>query len=203
MTALAVLLTACPTPPPTAAPAPGAGPPALPPVPPVTGPLAIDVVYPAEGAPITARDSNFVFGSVGTGDATLTINGAPVQVAANGAWLAFLPVPPDGVYNLSATARGETVEERRTVRVPAGAAAPLDPGRLTVIQGSITPSGVFTGVRGERITVRVRGTPGAQATLILPDGRRIPLAEQAVVERETAFMVDRAEARQDLAEYVG
>ncbi|MBA2243686.1 MAG: N-acetylmuramoyl-L-alanine amidase [Gemmatimonadetes bacterium] len=203
--ALAALVggAACAPAAPPAAPTPVPGEPALPPVPRVTGALAIDVVYPAEGATITARDSNFVFGSVGTGDATLTINGAPVQVAPNGAWLAFLPVPQDGVYSLNATARGETVEERRTVRVPARAAAPLDAGRLAIVQGSITPSGIFTGVRGERVAVRVRGTPGARATLVLPDGRRVPLAEQQVVERETAFMVDRAEARQDVAEYVG
>src|ERR1041385_8563995 len=44
----------------------------LPPIPRVVGPLAIRVVYPSEGQQLTARDSNFVYGSVGSGDATLT-----------------------------------------------------------------------------------------------------------------------------------
>jgi N-acetylmuramoyl-L-alanine amidase len=66
----------------------------LPPVPARTGPIAIDVVYPGENAQVAVRDSTFIFGSVGTGEAQLRINGAPVEVAANGAFLAFLPVPP-------------------------------------------------------------------------------------------------------------
>src|SRR5690554_5829112 len=81
---------------PGAMPTPGA--PRLPPVPEVRGALGIDVVYPAEGATVTSRDSTFVFGNLGRGDAALTINGAVVDVASNGAWLAFLPVPVDGVY---------------------------------------------------------------------------------------------------------
>src|SRR5687768_10399687 len=67
---------------------------ALPPVPMVDGPLAVRVAYPAPGATIGSRDSNFIFGSTGSGRATLEINGAPVQVHPNGAFIAFLPVPP-------------------------------------------------------------------------------------------------------------
>ncbi|MBI4545934.1 MAG: hypothetical protein HY703_12110, partial [Gemmatimonadetes bacterium] len=70
--------------------------PALPPIPPAAGPLRLDLVYPPEGAAVTARDSTFVFGSTGTGEARLWINGAPVAVAPNGAFLGFLPVPADG-----------------------------------------------------------------------------------------------------------
>jgi N-acetylmuramoyl-L-alanine amidase len=149
------------------------------------------------------RDSTFIFGSVGTGEAQLRINGAPVEVAANGAFLAFLPVPADGVYNLEATAAGATQTAVRRVRVPAApAAAETGPG-VRIVEGSVTPSGVMTRVRGEQVQVRVRGTPGGQATLVLPDGRRIPLVEQAVIDRETGFMVDRAVARAGVAEYVG
>src|SRR5688572_23326909 len=54
--------------------------PALPPVPLVDGPLAIRIVYPTAGAVIQARDSNFIFGTVGSGRASLLINGAPVPV---------------------------------------------------------------------------------------------------------------------------
>jgi hypothetical protein len=38
-------------------------------VPEVTGPLRINVVYPQPRATIESRDSNFVFGSVGNGNA--------------------------------------------------------------------------------------------------------------------------------------
>lgn len=195
---IALATAACAAPPPAAAPVPGG----LPAVPARTGEPVIDVVYPAEGAALTTRGRNFIFGNVGTGAATLTINGAAVPVAANGAWLAFLPVPADGVYRLEARAGDRTVQATRTVRLPAGAAAAA-PQRLTIVQGSLSPSGVTTGVRGERVEVRVQASPGAQATLLLPDGRRVPLAEQPLVDRQTGFMLDRAEARTDLASYVG
>jgi len=174
----------------------------LPPVPAVRGQLAIDVVYPGEGAQVTARDSTFIFGNVGRGDASLTINGAPVEVAPNGGWLAFLPVPADGVYQLSATAAGQTVTATRTVRVPAAAAAPQAAG-LQILEGSVTPSGVMTGVRGEPIEVRFRGSPGAEARLILPDGTIVPLDERVAVERAAGFMLDRAEEATGIVEYAG
>ena len=65
----------------------------LPPVAPAAGPLKISVVYPREGQLLTARDSNFILGSVGKAGATLTVNGVPVPTLPNGAFLAFLPVP--------------------------------------------------------------------------------------------------------------
>jgi N-acetylmuramoyl-L-alanine amidase len=173
----------------------------LPPVPAVRGELAIDVVYPAEGATVTARDSTFIFGNVGRGDATLTINGVPVEVAPNGAWLAFLPVPADGVYRLSASAAGQTVTADRTVRPPA---APAQLGSaLQIVPGSVTPTGAVTGLRGEPLEVRFRGSPGARATLHLPDGRVVPLTERQAVDRATGFMLDAVDQHAGVAEYVG
>src|SRR5690606_18689034 len=104
-------------PPPTPAPLPAVPgvEPSLPPIPPRDGPLSISVAYPPEGAPIAVRDSNFIFGSTNTGRARLLINGQPVTVAPNGAFLAFLPVPPDGVYVLEATAGAQTARLERAV----------------------------------------------------------------------------------------
>src|ERR671927_64666 len=85
--------------------------PALPPVPLVEGPLAPKVVYPVAGSLIQSRDSNFIFGSVGNGRATLTINGVPVKVLPNGSFLAYLPVPPPELprYDLVAAWGSDTV----------------------------------------------------------------------------------------------
>src|SRR5262245_5588371 len=58
--------------------------PPLPPVPLVDGPLAPSVVFPSPNQTIPVRDSNFIFGSIGNGRSSLTINGAPVPVAPNG-----------------------------------------------------------------------------------------------------------------------
>jgi N-acetylmuramoyl-L-alanine amidase len=171
----------------------------LPPVPARSGALRISVMYPGENAAITTADSNFIFGEVGTGGAALTINGASVDVAPNGAFLAFLPVPADGVYRLRASAGGQMAELTRRVRVP----SPAAPAVTGLNAGSITPRGTISGYPGERVTVRFRGAPGARAQIRLPDGSTYPLAETRVVERAEGFMQDQAVAAREVSEYAG
>lgn len=109
----------------TPAPAPTPTPPALPPIPLVDGPLAIDVVYPRENQVVTSRDSNFVFGSIGSGKAALTVNGVPARVYPNGAFIVFLANPPadSARYSLVATRGADTVRSVRNIRYPARTAA--------------------------------------------------------------------------------
>jgi N-acetylmuramoyl-L-alanine amidase len=187
-------------------------PPAAPPPAPVTGiptppmargALAIDVVYPGENQVIAPVDSTFIFGSVGHGAATLTINGAPVAVAPNGGWLVYLPVPRDGRYELVAAAEGAEARAVRTVRVSARPAVAAAPGRLGIVPGTVRPAGALTVMRGEAVEARVQATPGATVHLVLPDGRRIPMAERPAVQRQEGFMLDEAAAAAALSEYVG
>src|SRR5919107_524025 len=120
---LAALLIACARAvvPPTAAPTTAAARTALPPVPPVDGPLAIRVVYPRPDQVVTSRDSNFIFGSIGSGRATLRINGQGVRVYPNGAFLAFVPNPPGPTprYELVAERGGESVRANLAIAYPA------------------------------------------------------------------------------------
>src|SRR5215213_4330941 len=51
--------------------------PALPPVAPVRGPLALRVAYPPPETVLQVRDSSFFFGTAGSGDARVTIDGQP------------------------------------------------------------------------------------------------------------------------------
>lgn len=171
----------------------------LPPVPARQGAPRIEVMYPGENAAITSADSNFIFGNVGTGGATLTINGAPVDVAANGAFLGFVPVPADGVYRLRASAGGQTAELVRRIRVPAASSVAAS----GINAGSIAPRGTITGYAGERVTVRFRGAPGARAHVRLADGSTYPLVETRVMERAEGFMQDQAVAAREVSEYSG
>ncbi|HVZ76395.1 MAG TPA: N-acetylmuramoyl-L-alanine amidase [Gemmatimonadaceae bacterium] len=133
-TALAAALAAAcasPPPPPAAAPAPVPAPvappkrpeaasrPVLPPVPAVDGPLDIKVVYPERRQFITSRDSNFIFGSIGNGKATLTIDGQPARVYPNGAFMAWVANPPFDAprYSLEAVLGADTVRTTQEVRV--------------------------------------------------------------------------------------
>jgi N-acetylmuramoyl-L-alanine amidase len=94
--------------------------PSLPAMPLATGPLAINVVYPRAGETVGSTDSAFIFGSVGHGEAFLAINGVPAPVWPNGAFMAFLPVPPreNPTYELVATVGTETARLTHPVQLP-------------------------------------------------------------------------------------
>jgi len=98
--------------------------PNLPPVPMVDGPLAIRVVYPTRDALVASRDSNFIFGTVGSGLAGLTINGELVPVWPNGAFLGWIPNPPaqSQWYDLQAYTATDTTSLRYPIRTMAGLA---------------------------------------------------------------------------------
>jgi N-acetylmuramoyl-L-alanine amidase len=164
--------TVTPTVPPSGAAARGN----LAPVPDVDGPLAIDVVYPREGVSIAVRDSTFIFGNIGSGRAQLRINGAAIAVLPNGTFLAFLPVPQDGVYRLEAMRGAEVVRGERRVRVPTD--VPTGP-RSVIVESSISPRGVLAVQRGEPVDVSMRAASGVQASLVLPNGQRIAMIETA------------------------
>ena len=93
-----------PAPAPVPIPAPMPVPMGIPPVPASApdAPLHISVAYPVPEQLIQKVDSNFIFGEVQNGNASLTIDGFPVAVAKNGAFLAFLPMPENNVYHLTA-----------------------------------------------------------------------------------------------------
>jgi N-acetylmuramoyl-L-alanine amidase len=124
---------------PIVAPAPAPAPPvraaapALPAVPSVDGPLAIRVQYPSANQVITSRDSNFIFGQIGSGRATLSINGHPARVYPNGAFLAFVPNPPGAApsYELVAGRGDESV--RLTLPIAYPPPRPATPPRTVAI----------------------------------------------------------------------
>jgi N-acetylmuramoyl-L-alanine amidase len=175
LASVAAMLAACGGTIETPTPVPGRPAP-IPAIAPVDGPLAITVMYPPENTQLAVRDSNFIFGATGSGRATLTINGMPVSVAPNGAWLAYIPVPADGVYRLQATKDGQTTSLERRVRVPA-TPAPATAARIT----AVSPGGALAVWERENVTVSVTGTPGGQAYLVLPWKQRIPLLESRAV----------------------
>ncbi|MGI9140767.1 MAG: N-acetylmuramoyl-L-alanine amidase family protein [Gemmatimonadaceae bacterium] len=94
---------------------------ALPAIPLATGPVAINVVYPTANSLVESRDSNFIFGSIANGNAALFINGAPVPVWPNGAFMGFLPVPSRELarYELVAVLGRDTTRLEHAVRLPA------------------------------------------------------------------------------------
>jgi len=155
----------------------------FPPVPRAKGKLELRVVYPPQGGTINARDSTFIFGSVGTGDARLTINGAPVQVLANGGWLGWLPLPPRErpVFELVAVRGSDSVFASHRVVYPAPRPVLPDAGRLLVDSASVSPRGILTRLPNDPVRVTVRAPRNAEVTLVAADGSQHPLRNLAAL----------------------
>jgi N-acetylmuramoyl-L-alanine amidase len=181
--AIAVVAPGCASPGRPAAPAPAPGSPtvpvatpapSLPPVPLVEGPLAPRVTFPPADYAITSRDSNFIFGTVGNGRATVSINGRPAYVWPNGTYLAFVPNPPVDApqYELVAAVGRDTARLTHPVRI-APAREPLPTtGPLVVDTASATPQGTVLLRDDERVRVSVRAPANAGAFVAWPTGRQ-------------------------------
>jgi N-acetylmuramoyl-L-alanine amidase len=171
LVAVAACAPAPPAPPPAPVPAPvQAKPalppanPALPPVPEVRGPLDIKVVYPAVGDVVPVKDSNFIFGSIGNGDAALTINGVATPVWPNGAFIGWLPLParvPDSAnaarqvapYSIVAVVGGDTARLTYAVKVATAATAAVSPDTLIRFSEPL-----YATLGGTRPPAALRGT---------------------------------------------
>lgn len=174
--------------------------PKLPPVPEVRGPLHINVVYPPEHALIGSRDSNFVFGSVGNGEAGLTVNGALVPVWPNGAFMGWVANPPASAqwYDLVAYTASDTARLRFPVRtraaLPSGTPAPISIEDVQpaldatvrhapadqalsdtddVVVGRPTPTGTYRWFLFPGTRVRITGYRADMARVLLDDDETI------------------------------
>lgn len=161
--------------------------PPLPPVPLVDGPLAIKVVYPAAGQTLTTRDSNFVFGAVGSGRATLTINGVGVPVLPNGSFMAWLAVPPGEKprYELVARRDADSTAAALSVSLRPLAVALSDNGPLLIDRGSVAPAGKLMLRGDERVRVALRAPANAAVLLHTAAGETLPLRHTSGVSWST------------------
>jgi N-acetylmuramoyl-L-alanine amidase len=176
---------------------------------PVRGPLRIRVVYPQPDAVVRARDSSFLLGSVGTGDATLTINGHPVTVWPNGAWLAWVPLPNDSLMRFHLVARSPTESAELDYDVRRGGWSPPRGPGLWLDSASLAPRGRVWWPAGEYLTLSARAAEGARVRLVLPDSTVVPLLPQSRLEEipEAVRAFDQDSASFDTAvrrdQYVG
>lgn len=178
--------------------------PALPPIPAADGPLAVRIVHPTPGMARPRVDSAYIYGAVGSGRAAVTINGTPVPVAPNGAFLAFLPMPADGAWTVAARVGDQvamsTVAYAAPPPAPSGGATPAARANETFA----TPRGGV--VRAVRDTVATgsdaavgRPSPTGTYRWFLPNRARLRIAERrggqyrAVLDGGTAAWIDTAD----------
>jgi N-acetylmuramoyl-L-alanine amidase len=158
--------------------------PGLPPVPVVQGaPIDLKVRYPSDNQLLATRDSNFMLGSVGTGDASLSINGVAVPVAPNGAFLGWVVNPPTAAprYDLVVVRGADTVRKSLRVRY-AGRTPLLANGKLLLDSASMLPSARTRLRPDELVRVSVRAPSNAQLWLMDSGGARRPLVPLARIQ---------------------
>lgn len=184
---------------------------ALPPLPLVVGPLAPRVTYPRAEQMIASPDSTFVFGTLGNGRATLSINGQPVRVWPNGAFLGFIANPPPTAptYELVASAGTETVRISHPVRV-AGMTPPvpdsLRPPPPPAVITDTTPTWVLLGDTStvvndtDRVVIGRPGPNSVYRWFLLPGTRaqitgRYPGFARIRLDSTLQIWVDTVDAR--------
>jgi N-acetylmuramoyl-L-alanine amidase len=164
--------------------------------------LRITVVYPSPTDIIQSHDSAFLFGAVrgGRDSVRLAINGQSVPVLANGAWIAWLPLPDDTLAQFVMAASDGADSSRRVFiariapqfRPPAGRAAWID-------TTSFTPAGSLALPRDEGIPLSVQAASGATVRLVLPWGSSVPLVPDTLPAGlpagVRAFVIDTAPHR--------
>ena len=85
-------------------------------IPPRDGPLALELRYPTDGMELN-RDSIAIWGTVGTGEASLRVNDREVVVERNGAFADFLPLPRADTAVLDFIAESGDDTRRQTIRI--------------------------------------------------------------------------------------
>jgi len=139
---------------------------------------ALKFIYPRENQTVTAVDSAFVIGNVPPGS-RLWINGIPVSVYENGAFLAFLPVSSGPFIFQGVALMGEdTLKAERRITVPERLHTwPLD--SLGLDSSFVMPRDSVWAIPGDVVEVSFKGTPGCQAFFDI-DGIAwgLPMAER-------------------------
>ncbi|MFO0094215.1 MAG: N-acetylmuramoyl-L-alanine amidase [Gemmatimonadaceae bacterium] len=138
--------------------------------------MTVQVRYPADNQVITSRDSNFILGSLGSGDVQLRINDVAVPVAPNGAFLGWLVNPPATAarYDLVAVRGADTVRRSVRVRYPPRVSLPAT-GRLRVDSASLQPGRGWWARPDELLRVSVRAPANARVVLVGRDSIARPL----------------------------
>ena len=147
----------------------------------VQDPIGLRVVYPALTDLVRARDSSFLFGSVADGKTKVTINGEPVRVWPNGAWLAWIPFPPDTLmlFTIEARSGRDSAVLVYPVRRDRGSLPrEVRKGSAWIDSVSLSPQGQVWLTRNEYLTLSTRAAEGADVRVRLPGGGVVPLLPQ-------------------------
>ena len=126
-----------------------------------------------------AADGEFIFGSVSDPKAKFAINGLPVSVHPNGAFLSWQPIKP-GTFTFLCELflKKSTAAYQRGISV-IGPSPALPEKPLAIDADSLWPKSDLELRAGDWLVARMRASPGQAARFKLPKHRWLPLRETA------------------------
>ncbi len=142
----------------------------------------ITVQYPYENMKLPkGAEQIFIFGQVHVpGPAALEINGTPVELFKNGAFIAYLPVQTGPfAFVLTLQKDGQTYRAVRHITVQGTDLKDLT-AKAAFDEAEVFPQRPVELLPGETLPLYARGTPGAQVSAHLPglkNGKNVPLTE--------------------------
>ncbi len=123
----------------------------------------INLLYPPDGAQISAASGTFVFGNIFPSTAALSINSAPVPVYKNGAFLAYLPVSPgDFFFTCELKEDSAVTIIARKIKVADKRPFPVSSEPFIETE-SLQPNAPLELAPGDWLRVYAKGTPGMKA----------------------------------------
>ena len=153
-------------------------------IPALDGPLVIDIRYPLPRTTVPSVDSIAAWGTLGTGRATLEVNGTPVHIERNGAFATFLAVPEGARPEMRFVARlaGDTASRTIALERP-GRASAAPANAREGLEGAVRPWGRWVTMRrlpsdtADSATqwrpIYARSRPGGEVVLGIPQGIRL------------------------------
>jgi N-acetylmuramoyl-L-alanine amidase len=177
----------------------------------VADPIALSVIYPTRTDLVRVRDSSFLFGSVANGHVRVTINGTPVRVWPNGAWMAWLPFPSESLMQFRIEARlggDSSVLAYPVRRDPRYFPLQVTSGSAWIDSVSLSPKGQLWLPASEYLSFSALAAEGSVVRLHLPDGEIVRLLPERqpeeVLPASRAFDRDTSKLRTpDEVRYVG
>ncbi len=153
-------------------------------IPPLDGALRIELPYPQPGTIVPAVDSIAAWGTVGTGRATLEVNGVKVKVEPNGTFAMFVPAPPGTNPALLFVARRGSERVTRTIPLSRAGATSITPATpRTEAEGGVRPWSRWVTMRrlpsdtADSATqwrpIYTRSRPGGEVVLGIAQGIRV------------------------------
>ncbi|HEX9652961.1 MAG TPA: hypothetical protein VGA99_04570, partial [bacterium] len=128
----------------------------------------LDVVYPREGQRVAAYDSTFIFGSTRLPGAKISINGFPVKLNVDGAFLTVVPISRGEFrFVCQAANQTDTLQTIRTVFIPPYLAT-TPSNHMAVDSSYVFPTEDLHLSSGDYLEVSFKGTPGFSGSFTVP-----------------------------------